>query len=379
MYKLLSRKLLGKNYSSAVKGIIIAAIVGGSLSNVFENKITVAQSVIILTALVSNAIMMWKLLSSSDNAKCLKGLFAMPYDEKKTLWGYAAATGLYTLTMRTSYLIALFIALSKFTAEGAVLFLLSFIYSVFGTLTAFANRAKKPYIGALIAAAGVIMAFILPKGMTAAAVLAAADIAVMVIFNMQKTRAFMVTPGSFQKKSEHHSKPNALLPKYIFRHLLSNKGNLISIVVILFFSCFMSVNFEKMGFKAGCAIGMMIISMNTPLATIVSSNKDLKKKLDTLPNKTKRFFVPYGSVLFGYYIVTYAIFITAFSLATGDLNIKTILAGILFAAESAVIISLLEDKLTITKWNTEADLIRHPRKYILPLIVLTEGLLIFML
>ena len=141
----------------------------------------------------------------------------------------------------------------------------------------------------------------------------------------------------------------------------------------------MSVNFEQMGFKAGCAIGMMMISMNTPLATIVSSNRDLKKTLDTLPNKTKRFFVPYGSVLFGYYIVTYAIFITAFSLATGDLNIKTILAGIFFAAESAVIISLLEDKLTITKWNTEADLIRHPRKYILPLIVLTEGLLIFML
>ena len=47
MFKLLSRKLLGERCRSLIKSIMIAAIIGGSLSTM-EVNLSIAQSVLIM-------------------------------------------------------------------------------------------------------------------------------------------------------------------------------------------------------------------------------------------------------------------------------------------------------------------------------------------
>ena len=51
MFKLLSRKLLGKNFSNIYKTVIIAAVIGFGLSSM-DIKIQLAQSVLILTSIM---------------------------------------------------------------------------------------------------------------------------------------------------------------------------------------------------------------------------------------------------------------------------------------------------------------------------------------
>ena len=118
--------------------------------------------------------------------------------------------------------------------------------------------------------------------------------------------------------------------------------------------------------------------MNSPLATIVSSSRSLERKLKALPDKTAQFFVPYSAAVFCFDVLVFAVFLTVFSLAGGQIDIRAFIAAGLFAAESAVCTAFLEDRFPITKWKSEPDLWRNPRKYILPLIFVLEAGLIYL-
>ncbi|MCR5122737.1 MAG: hypothetical protein K6B74_09990 [Ruminococcus sp.] len=378
MYKLLSRKLLGEKYSGAVKTIAIAAVIGFSLHSMGKT-IPLAQSVLILTGIVYSGMIVIQVLSSKDNARCLRGLFAMPCDEKRTLWEYAAAVGAYTLFTKTSLLAALLFAFVKLTPFDILLFALSLIYALFGGMAAFAEYRKAPYISALIVGGGAAMAFLLPKGLAAAAVLAAADIVTIVIFSVQPFERFYLEPSSGVKAPVRRGKPKMLLLRYIARYMLENKNYIVSSIVIIAAGCIFSVTLEKQGLHMGCGIGLAMVSLNTPLATIVSSNRGLKKKLDALPDATRSFFVPYGLVLFGFYAISNAVFLTAFSVAGGMVGVKGLIMALLFAAETSVFVPLLENKFTVTSWKTEPDLWRNPRKYIIPAGLMLQGALISML
>lgn len=377
MFKLLSRKLLGERYSGAVKTIMIAAVIGISLHSM-EMTIPLAQSVLILTGIVYSGMIVIQVLSSKDNARCLKGLFAMPCDEKRTLWEYATAVGAYTLLTKTSLIAALLFAFVKLTPFDVLLFALSLIYALFGGMAAFAEFRKAPYISALIVAGGISAAFLLPKGFVAAAVLAAADAAVIVIFSVQPFGRFYVTPSA-NVKAPRSGKPKLLLLRYITRYMLENKNYIVSSLVIIAVSCVFSIMLENQGLNMGCGMGLAIVSLNTPLATIVSSNRGLKRKLDALPDTTRSFFVPYGLVLFGFYTVSFAVFLAVFATAGGTVGIKGVIMALLFAAETSVFVPLLENKFTVTGWKTEPDLWRNPRKYIIPAALMLQGALISMI
>lgn len=106
MFKLLSRKILGEKYRSVITSVIIAAIIGGSLSTM-EVTIPIAQSILIMFSLFYTGPIVLQALASKDNARCLKGLFAMPCNETRTLWEYAAVIGIYALFTKTILLFAL--------------------------------------------------------------------------------------------------------------------------------------------------------------------------------------------------------------------------------------------------------------------------------
>lgn len=376
MYKLLSRKLLGKNYSSVVKTAGIAFVLWFGLSSL-ETKISLAQSVLILTSIVYSGMVVLRTLSSKDNVRTIRGIFAMPYSEKKTLWEYTAVIGMYTLLTKTILLVPLMFAFTVVTPLNVVLFVLGTVYSVLGGMAAFACLKKAPFVSVLIAAAGVGMAFLLPTGYIAAAVLAAADIAAAVVLSLQRFENFYVRESANIKAKARRSSPKLLILNYIVRYFLANKNFLISTVVVLGFSCFLARMFEQQGIKVGFGMALAMISANTPIAIIVSSNRSLKKKLDALPNKTARFFVPYSVIIFFMYIILYAVFFGIYCLTGGALEIKWVIAAVLFSVQCAVFVSLLEDRFTLTKWNTEPDLWHHPRKYIVPCILLLEGMLIY--
>ncbi len=384
MYKLLARKLLGDRYSVAVRSILISVIIGMGLHNL-GTVIPLAQSVLILTAIFYSGTIIIQTLSSQDNARCLKGLFAMPHHDKQTLREYAAAVGAYTLFTKTSLLAALLYAFVQLTPLYIVLFFLGFLYALFGGFSAFALFRRLPAVSVLLAAAGIAIAFFAPAGLPAILLLAAADAAVMVLFSTLHLDSFYVQEKAALKGTGQNSVHGMLILRYVVRYLLANKNYLISTLVIVGFGCFFAMMSEQQGLEMGCGIGLAIASLNTPLAVIVSSNRGLNKKLNALPDKTGRFFVPYGIVLFILHLLINALYLGVYAIAAsllqtgGTVSVRALLTAVLFAAESAAGAALLENRFTITTWKTEPDLWHHPRKYILPVILVLEAALIFMI
>ena len=101
--------------------------------------------------------------------------------------------------------------------------------------------------------------------------------------------------------------------------------------------------------------------------------------LDVLPGKTKNFFVPYAFVIFCIYLLFYAIFLAAYFMIIKSVDYKALILSPIIAAESAILIAILESRFPITTWKTEPDLLHHPRKYIVPVIIMLESTLVYFL
>ncbi len=379
MFKLLSRKLLGEKCRSMIKSVIIAAIIGGSLSTM-EVHLTIAQSILIMFAVFYSGPIVLQALSSKDNARCLKGLFVMPCNERRTLWEYAAVIGIYTLFTKTILLFALIYALAKLTVIDIVIMVLASFYSIIGAMIVYGLRKKLPLVSALVIAGGVLLAFFLPNGILAIAGFAAADVVLLIIFSFLKLEYFRVTESNSVKvNSRRSSGSSLLLPRYIIRYILSNKSYIISPLFIIAFAVYFTFTARQSGFPAGVGISLGLIATNSPLSVIVSSNRNLKSKLDVLPSKTKNFFVPYAFVIFCIYLLFYAIFLAAYFLIIKSVDYKALIISPIFAAESAILIAILESRFPITTWKTEPDLLHHPRKYIVPIIIMLEATLVYFL
>ncbi|MBQ8966910.1 hypothetical protein [Ruminococcus sp.] len=376
MFKMLSRKLLGENYSSALKNLFISVFIAYGLYSIGK-QIPLSEKVLVLTVIVFSGTLVIQSLGSADNAKLLRGLFAMPCDERRTLGEYTAVMGAYILTSKVSLLAVLFFSFTKMNTYRWVLFLLAFLYAVFGGMAAFGNFKKRPFISALYVAAGVAMAFLLPHGKAAVIALGAADIICAGTLFLLKMENFRIDPAAGRaRKVRQNSKPSMLIPRYLGRYLLEHKSYIFSTVFIIGFAVFFAINAENMGLKFACGMGMAAISINSPVSTMVSANRGLDRKLDALPAKTERFFIPFGVTLFCFYLVCFGLFLAAFRVAGGTGGIRYIIMAPVFAAEGAFLTSFLENRYPIKTWKTEADLTHNPRKYILPIALMIEAALV---
>ena len=382
MYKLLSRKLLGERYRSVLKAVFAAFVMGMGLKETGFH-VNMAQKVLVITILFMAGTITYQVLNSKDNARTLKGFFAMPCDEKKTLWEYAAVIGLYVLATKVIILAGLLYAFTDLGVMDAVTIFVSFLYMLFSFMTSFALRKKFPAALLLFAGVGVAAAFLLPEGIITVAALGAAAVIAAVIFSFMKIDDFRVSEEksikSHRTGSRKITSPGLLIPKYIMRYLATNKSVFISTVFMIAFGVFFAINSEQAGVSFGCGISLCLIVLSSPMATVVSSNRNLKQRLDSMPNKTASFFVPYAITLFFIYMVSYAIFFTAYFAIRGGIVTRAMFIAPLLAAQQAAGNAFLEDKFTLTKWKAEPDLWHHPRKYIIPAILLLESTLLFMI
>ncbi len=376
MFKMLSRKLLGEKYRSALQNVLISVFVAYGLYSL-DKQIPLSKKVLVLTIIVYSGTLIIQALGSADNAKVLHGLFAMPCNERRTLGEYTLVIGLYVLTSKVSLLAALLFAFTKMTVYSCILLLLAFLLALFGGMATFGHFKKRPYISVLYVAAGIAMAFFLPDGKAAVIALTVADVIFGGTLFFLRMEDFRVCPtAGRRRKTVAAKKPTFLILRYLGRYMLEKKAYIFSTLFIIGFAVFFSRNAENMGLKIACGMGMAAISINSPVSTMVSANRGLDRKLDALPSKTERFFIPFGGVLFCFYLLCFGLFLTAFHVAGGTVGIRYLVLAPVFAAEGALLTSFLENRYPIKNWKTEADLTHNPRKYILPIALMAEAAIV---
>ena len=124
-------------------------------------------------------------------------------------------------------------------------------------------------------------------------------------------------------------------------------------------------------------VGFAILSLNTPLCILLSCDLDLEQAVRFLPGQKKAFCVPYCLFIFLYNMAADVIFLASWYVMNGKFgtggtaaDVNVILTALIFALQSAVGSVLLEWFYPLRGWKIESDLWHHPRKYIVPAVML---------
>ena len=157
---------------------------------------------------------------------------------------------------------------------------------------------------------------------------------------------------------------------YLLRYLITNKHYLlntaglcvIAAVLPLIFGQFKGLNVMPLGFA--------VLSLNTPICILLSCDPGLEQAIRVLPGQADRFCTRYCLFIFSVNMAVSSVYLISWQIQQGGVDCMDVITALLIALQSAVFSVLLEWLHPIRNWKIESDLWHHPRKYIVPLMMM---------
>lgn len=166
---------------------------------------------------------------------------------------------------------------------------------------------------------------------------------------------------------------------YLLRYLWNNKNYLVNTAALWTFGCIFSMSMSKMDFPNIYTLGLAIMCLNTPLGILLSGDKALYRQVLSLPGQTKGILFPYALFVTVVNAIACTLYLVVWYLATERITLIMMVLAALFSVMSATLTVALEMKYPLLNWKVENDLWHHPRKYIVPgIMVLLATVLIFL-
>lgn len=375
MTKAFGKKLFGAGYEKITRSIIINIVLFGGLQAA-GISLFIAPFICCLMTTILTIGEMWQALSAEDNSQNMKNMIMMPFDNREFVTAYVFSLGLYIFISRTMLVLALIFAVSK---PDVLVIVNVLLCAVNGTvLTAVLFAQKKIRIIAsiwvlLILAAGYFGGTSVYYSVFLVISIAAAILALL----KADAYSFYIGDGKTSQKIKKSKKASVWV--YIFRYMKSHKNYMVNtlffwglaVILPIFLKDLTDVDADLI--KMVIPMGFAILCMNTPIGILLSCDKSLEQAVRTLPGQKKSFCLPYFGFIFVCNIIVEAIYLVSSQLQIGGVSKELVLAAVFFAVQGAIIAVLLEWFLPIRNWKIENDLWHHPRKYIMPgiLIVLS--------
>lgn len=297
------------------------------------------------------------------------GLFLLPFNNRRFVAAYAAAFSGYTLVTKTALVLALFFPIGQWTVPqiGAAM-----LCSLNGCLMAaawYVLTAKKRVTLAVLWAACMALAIFFLRGLLLflCAVGASGCLAVLCLLTADAYLFYRPVPAKAVIK--HHGKQGSVLV-YLLRYLLSNKNYLINTAGLCAVACFLPRLFGEFEGLKIMPLGFAILCLNTPLGVLLSCDPDLEQAIRFLPRQTIRFGGLYCVFMAIVNMAVSGFYLCSWQIQNGGVGALEVLTGALFAIQSAILSVLLEWLHPIRGWKIETDLWHHPRKYIVPLLMM---------
>lgn len=334
--KALSKQLFGVRYERISRSLLSCLILFFALYAA-EFRIAVAPGILYLTATLFSVGVMWQALSSAHNAETFMGLFMLPFDNKSMVISYVLAFGSYTLITRTAFVLTLFFAIAQWNVVQILLSMLcACVGCVLGAVGYYLTSQKKLFI--------------------------------IDAYNFYR-------PVSAQKLMKHAGRNGSVL-RYLLRYLTANKSYLLNTAGLWIIACFLPLLFGQFDGLNAMPLGFAILCLNTPISILLSCDPGLERAVRVLPGQAIRFCSRYCLFIFLVNMTASGIYLVSWKLMGGSVNSLDIMTAVLFALQSAVLSVLLEWLRPIRRWKIENDLWHHPRKYIVPLLMLLIAALI---
>lgn len=360
LFNVFRRKLFGKGFEKILKYIVICTAVFFGL-RVAEINITIAPFIKYLMSGTFTAGIMWHSLSS-DNSAELNGIAALPLGKHSFTFSYIVAYGLYTVITKSALLMAVMFAVSAADITEIVGSVICMLNGVF--VTAGVYVMKKHRIAGVVWAAVSVAAIFTEY----AVILLFVDLIVaMLVLMIADPYNFIntFTVSAALKSLRRHS-----VWIYLFRYMTARKNYLINSAAMWGVGIVFPFLLRESGADTFMPIGFAILSINTPLCVLISADRSLRETVHFLPSGTRMFCLPYFSFIALNNMIAYAFYLVSFGVQTGGFELKNIVAAVIFALLSAFGSVLMEMKFPLTEWKTESDLWHHPRKYIVPAILM---------
>lgn len=305
------KKFMGARYERIPKTLIIWAVVLFALHS-SELSLEIAPIVVWLTTVFITVGGFVQVLSSDDTVDSLRGQLMLPESPAKFHAAFFFTAMLYTLLTKTGLLLIAYLALSTIKISAIIGFAICFFVS---------GAAVYP-----------------------------------LVFRSEKK----VTGHRYTGGTKHN------FAVYLLRYLWNNKNYFANTVILWAFGCAFAVFSSKSGFSNVLPLGFAIMCLNTPLGILLSSDRALYRQVRFLPGQTTVVLFPYALFVTLVNMTACAIYLTAWYLATGYFASIMMVIAILFSMISAILTVMLEIKHPLLDWKVESDLWHHPRKYIVP-------------
>ncbi len=364
--KAFAKKLFGAKYERLPRTLLIDIIIFWGLY-IAGFQLQAAASVRILMVSAFTAGVMWQALSSKDNADELKAMLMLPYHSRGFVFSYVAMLGAYAVLTKTGLLLAVLLAVSVWKTIEIISIIICMLHAVLMTAAVYSLR-KYWYAGVLWTAvmAMVILLFggrswislpLLANGIFAVLFLWRAD--GYAFYQWESKRSYAVR----QRK-------RASLWRYFFRYLTCHKNYLLSTAVMWCVALVMPYFLKEIAGLSVVPIGFAVLSLNTPICILLSCDRDLEQAVRFLPGQKRRFCIPYCLFIFLCNMMADAIFLISWQTQNGGITALMAFVAVFFALQSAGLSMLLEWFYPIRDWKIESDLWHHPRKYVVPVMML---------
>ncbi len=369
--KAFAKKLFGANYERLPRTLFIDVIIFWGLY-IAGFQVQIASFVRVLMISTFTAGVMWQALSSKDNVVELTAMLMLPYRCREFVFSYVGVLGAYTVLTKTGLLFAVLLAVSVWNPVELVGMILCMVHAVLMAAAVYSLR-KYWYMGGLWTA-GIVSAMrsvdsiAFGNGLLVGLLLLLNSLFAVLI--LWRAEGCVFYPKESKKSHVVRQGKRATLWRYFFRYLSCHKNYLLNTAVMWCVALVLPCFFSEMAGLSVIPVGFAILSLNTPICILLSCDPDLERAVRFLPGQKGCFCIPYCLFIFLCNMAADAIFLCSWQIQNGSVTVYMIAGAVFFALQSAVLSVLLEWLYPIRGWKIESDLWHHPRKYVVPVVML---------
>ena len=325
-FEVTAKKLFGVNYERLIRTLFLEMVVFWGL-HISGLQVEIAPFILYLMSGAFSGGVMWQALSSDDNRANMENMLMLPFEGRTLVFSYVVALGAYTLLTKTAGLLAVVWAVGRWSWV-----------EILGSV-----------LCALAAVVAVSCLYPLRLGRTDA-------------------YAFYVQPASHRRTVKVCRRYSVW--RYLFRYLMAHKNYLVNTAAMWGVACVLPALLGQLEARFVLPIGFAILSLNTPICILLSCDPALERAVRFLPGQGKALCLPYCLFIFLCNLAADMVFLCSWQFQIGGIGPLHALTAATFALLSAVGSVLLEWYCPIRGWKIESDLWHHPRKYVVPAVML---------
>lgn len=364
MVKAISKQMFGAKYESIGKSLIMCGILFFAIYTT-EIKIMVAPFILYFTSTVFTICIMLQVLYGKHQVEMMQGLFTLPFENRNIVYSYVLALGSHTLITKTLLVWTLFFAVSEWRFIDVVVAIICGCNACLVSTTFYLLCKKRKLVLAIVWVVCILWVILCIRHAMMVMMTSLISIVGSIVY-LSFADFYDFLKCISVKKIVRHTVERGNIIIYLVRYLLENKSYLLNTVALCVVSAFMPLllgNFEGLEMLP---LGFALLSLNTPICTLLSCDPDLEKSIRTLPKQVRQFCINYCLFIGGVNLLISCVYLGSWQLIYGGIEKSDFWMAILFALQSAFLSVFLEWVFPIHNWKNESDLWHHPRKYVVP-------------